>query len=122
MSCRSLTKSEEKNLKTGAIYVRAQNKVYGIPVELLGDKSHPCYKLLWWFWENWLKFLYLVVCICKTITDVILKCVVRFTCQVLGILEREEPSEVSHRLTEDVCKILYEPLYVLQYGFSRDKI
>lgn len=47
---------------------------------------------------------------CKMITDVILKCVVRFTCQVLGILEREEPSEVSHHLTEDICKILYEPI------------
>lgn len=27
----------KKSLKTGAIYARVQNKVYGIPVKLLGD-------------------------------------------------------------------------------------
>jgi len=53
------------------------------------------------------------------VTDAILQCAVRFACQVLRILEREEPSEVSHHLTEDICKVLYEPIYMLVYRFPK---
>lgn len=117
-SCRRPKKSGKKT-KDWCYLCQAENKIDGIPEELRGDKCSPSSKLPRWLWESWLRFLHLLVCIYKTVTYGTLKCAARFTCQVLEILEREEPSEVSHHLTADTCKIFCEPTYRLLYGFHQ---